>query len=246
MLGVHKRMHSDKIKLRSFLTTLYFAGDARRWVLRMETSKEKYKKYLDYYLEYASTDKARAVLFAKKYLNKSSGHWIDIIDCESYQSESPKILEFKLVICGLYKRKLKPNYPPKKEFIHNGKFDKKEYYLAVRAITWETANRDISQQKSKGVKGEFFEIRGVKYNKNKGKFIKRPPWLDNPIWKDLNIYSLRGADRAYVQQFFAAPDWRYEIKSVRKLAGAQDAYDRAQLHRDRLNPDRYGWDRCWE
>ena len=26
----NKNMHSDKIKLRSFLTTLYFAGDVKR------------------------------------------------------------------------------------------------------------------------------------------------------------------------------------------------------------------------
>ena len=28
----NKNMHSDKIKLRSFLTTLYFAGDVKRYV----------------------------------------------------------------------------------------------------------------------------------------------------------------------------------------------------------------------
>ncbi|MEK8020962.1 MAG: hypothetical protein VSS75_029175 [Candidatus Parabeggiatoa sp.] len=177
----------------------------------MILSKEKYKQYLDY----ASTDEARAVLFAKKHLKKSSGHWVDVIHCKAYQSESPNILEFKLVVCGLYKRKLKPSYPPK--ITHDGKFDEREYYLAVRAITWETANKDISQQKSKGIKGELFEIRGVKYNKNKGKFIKKPPWLDDPTWKDLDIYSLRGTDRSYVQQFLAAPDWRYEIKVCPKM-----------------------------
>lgn len=179
----------------------------------MALSKEKYKQYLDY----ASTDEARAVLFAKTHIKKSPGHWIDIVDCDAYQSTSPSVLEFKLVVCGLYKRKLKPIYPPKKKFKYDCKFDQGEYYLAVRAITWETANKDISQQKGKGIKGELFEIKGVKYNKNKGKFIKKPPWLDDPTWKDLDIYSLRGADRSYVQQFLAAPDWRYEIKSVQKL-----------------------------
>jgi hypothetical protein len=33
MLGVHKALHSDKIKLRSFLATLYFAGEFGRYVL---------------------------------------------------------------------------------------------------------------------------------------------------------------------------------------------------------------------
>ena len=177
-------------------------------------SEEKLRKYL----EYASTDEARAVLFIKKQLRKSAGHWIDVIECVSYQNDHPNELEFKIVICGLYKRKFKPAYPPKKNFTFNGKLNEREYYLTVRAITWETAHMDISQQKTKGIKGEIFEIRGVKYNKNRGKFIKKPPWLDSPAWKDVDIHSLRGADRSYVQQFLAAPDWRYEIKSIRKLS----------------------------
>ena len=31
----NKNMHSDKIKLRSFLTTLYFAGDVKRYAARL-------------------------------------------------------------------------------------------------------------------------------------------------------------------------------------------------------------------
>jgi hypothetical protein len=179
----------------------------------MLLTEEKLKKYL----EYASTDEARAVLFVKKQLKKSAGHWIDVIDCVPYQSDNVNDLEFKLVVCGLYKRRLKPDYPPKNNFTINGKLNEREYYLTVRATTWETAHTDISQQKTKGIKGEIFEIKGIKYNKNRGKFIKKPPWIDNPAWKDVDIHSLRGADRSYVQQFLAPPDWRYEIKSIRKL-----------------------------
>ncbi len=170
------------------------------------------------YLEYASTDKARAVLFVKKHLNKAAGHWIDIIDCISCQGDNNGDLEFKSVACGLYVRNLKPKYPQKQNFTFNEKFNEKEYYLAVRAITWETAHTDISQQKSKDIKCEKFEIKGVKYNKSRGKYIKRPPWLDSPTWKDVDIYSLRGADRAYVEQFLAPPDWYYEIKSICKIS----------------------------
>jgi hypothetical protein len=179
----------------------------------MYLSEDKLKEYL----KYASTDEARAVIFVKKSLEKSTGHWVDIIDCISYQNDTPNTLEFKLVVCGLYKRFLKPKYPPKGNFTYNGKLNEKEYYLSVRAITWETAHEDISEQKDKGIKGEIFEIKGVKYNKNRGKFIQDPPWLNNPAWKDVNIYSLRGADRDYVEQFMAPPDWRYEIKSIRRL-----------------------------
>lgn len=180
----------------------------------MFLSEDKLKEYL----RYALTDEARAVLFVKKELKESSGHWIDIINCISYQNDNPNNLEFKLVTLGLYKRILKPKYPPKENFTFNDKLNEKEYYLSVRAITWETSHEDISQQKNKGVVGEVFEIKGVKYNKNRGQFIKKPPWIDNPIWKDIDIYSMRGADRSYVKQFLAPPDWRYEVKSIRKLS----------------------------
>ena len=76
----------------------------------MSLFEEKLRKYI----EYASTDEARAVLFVKKQLRKSAGHWIDVIDFVSYKTDSSNALEFKFVVCGLYKKKLKPAYPPKK------------------------------------------------------------------------------------------------------------------------------------
>lgn len=176
-------------------------------------TEERLRKYL----EYASTDEARAVLFVKKHLEKAAGHWVDIIDCAPYRSGNLKDLEFKLVVCRLFRRIIKPKYPSKNVFTINEKFNENDYYLAVRAITWETAHTDISKQKQKGVIGKQFEIRGVKYNKNKGKFTEKPSWLDSPAWKGVDIHSLRGADRVYVQQFLVDEDWRYEIKSIREI-----------------------------
>jgi hypothetical protein len=175
------------------------------------------EELLKRYIEYASSDEALAVLFVKKELEKSKGHWVDIIDFDSYNDISFEDLEFKFVVCGLYQRKIKPEYPPKSNFKVNGKFDEENYYKSIRAITWSTAQEDIQQQKRKGIKGIKYEIRGVKFNKNRGKFIERPPWLDSPAWKDVDIHSLRGADRRYVEQFLAPPDWRYEIKSIKQL-----------------------------
>lgn len=176
------------------------------------------KKLLKKYIEYASSNEALAVLFVKQELKKSVGHWVDIVDFESYHDISYKNLEFKFVICSLYKRTIKPKYPPKSEFKVNGKFDEENYYRSIRAITWGTAQEDIQQQKRKSIKATKYEIRGVKYNRNRGKFIKRPPWLDSPVWKDVDIYSLRGADRYYVQQFLAPADWHYEIKYIKRLS----------------------------
>ncbi|CAG37870.1 hypothetical protein [Desulfotalea psychrophila] len=108
-------------------------------------SKELFRKYI----EYASSDEALAVLFVKKELKKSAGHWIDIVDYESYHDICYEDLEFKSVVCGLFKRAIKPNYPPKNHFVVNGKFDEDIYYKSIRAITWETAQKDIRQQKTR-------------------------------------------------------------------------------------------------
>lgn len=51
------------------------------------------------YIKYASSDEAIAVLFVKKELKKSKGHWIYGIYFESYQDLCIDDLEFKFVLC---------------------------------------------------------------------------------------------------------------------------------------------------
>ena len=98
------------------------------------------KKLIEKYKEYANTEEAFAVLFVKKHLRAAKGKWVDIIDFYYPYNYAPWELEFKYVECRLFSRKRKPQYPPKKDFK-----DEKEYIQACRAITWETANIDISE-----------------------------------------------------------------------------------------------------
>ncbi len=121
-------------------------------------------KLLKKYLEYASTEEAFAVLFVKKHLAQAKGHWIDIVECRRYEMSSDK-LHFRFVVGGLYKRKVQPQYPSKSEYTNDGKFDERGYYLMTRAITWETAHKDIEQQKSKKVAPSKFKMTGVSYPK---------------------------------------------------------------------------------
>ena len=124
-------------------------------------------KLLKKYLEYASTEEAFAVLFVKKHLAQAKGHWVDIVDCRRYEMSSDN-LHFRFVIGGLYKRKIQPQYPSKAAYTIDGEFDERGYYLMIRAITWETAHKDIEQQKSKNVAPSKFKITGVSYDKNRG------------------------------------------------------------------------------
>jgi hypothetical protein len=172
------------------------------------------EKLLRRYLEYANTEEAFAVLFVKKHLTQAKGHWVDIVDCRRYEMSSDN-LHFKFVIGCLYKRKIQPQYPSRSAYTIDGKFDERGYYLMTRAITWETAHKDIEQQKSRNVASRNFKITGISYDKNRGNkdFFREeaPPEIKalannlydrtNPLW-----------DRAL--QYANKPEFVYEIKRI--------------------------------
>ena len=43
------------------------------------------EKLLKLYKEYASTEESFAILFTKKHLSQSKGHWVNIDDSERYE-----------------------------------------------------------------------------------------------------------------------------------------------------------------
>ncbi|MGF1836775.1 hypothetical protein [Photobacterium sanguinicancri] len=172
------------------------------------------EKLLSKYLEYAGTEEALAVLFVKKNINKAKGYWVDISDCRRYDM-SKDDLHFRFVNGGLYKRKIKPQYPPKSAFTVNGKFEEREYYLAIRAITWETAHRDIELQKRKRVKAVNFKITGVSYDKNRGNknyFRSDAPQEIKALADNLSDRTNPLWDRAVA--YVNKPEFVYKIKKI--------------------------------
>lgn len=174
------------------------------------------EKLLKKYLSYANTEESFAVLFTKKYLIQAKGHWVDIVDCDPYQKSSDN-LHFRFVEGSLYKRKIEPRYPSKATYTINGKFNEREYDLMVRAITWETAHRDIEQQKSKNVAATEFKITGVSYKKNrsnKNYFRDDAPQEIKALAKDLNNRTNPLWDKAmqYINKY--EPEFVYKIKQV--------------------------------
>jgi len=171
-------------------------------------------KLLKKYLKYTNTDEAFAVLFVKKHLAETKGHWVDIVDCRRYEMSSDN-LHFRFVVGGLYKRKIQPQYPSKSAYTIDGRFDEHGYYMMVRAVTWETAHKDIEQQKSKNAASRNFKITGVSYDKNRNNkdFFREdaPPEIKalannlydrtNPLW-----------DKAL--RYVNKPEFVYEIKKV--------------------------------
>jgi len=169
------------------------------------------------YREYARTEEAFAVLFVKHNLPQSKNHWIDISNYRRYEMSSDN-LHFRFVTGGLYKRKIKPLYPPKSSCTTNGKFDERSYNLMVRAITWETAHKDIEQQKSKCVKPLKFEITGVSYDRSKDKkgyFRDDAPEEIKALAKNLSDRTNPLWDRA--MQYINEPEFVYEVRQARLI-----------------------------
>lgn len=172
-------------------------------------------RLLKMYLEYASSDEAFAVLFVKEHLAQAEGHWVDISDYHRYEMSSNN-MHFRFVVGNLYRRTINAQYPPKSAYTVEGKFNEREYYLMARAITWETAHRDIEQQKSKGVGRQKFKITGVSYDKNRDnkQFFRddAPPEIKalalnlldrtNPLWNKALKYAV-------------VPEYVYEVRSIK-------------------------------
>lgn len=171
-------------------------------------------KLLKKYLEYASSEEAFAVLFVKKHLAQAKGHWVDIVECRRYEMSSDN-LHFRFVVGGLYKRKIQPQYPSKSEYTNDGKFDERGYYLMTRAITWETAHKDIEQQKSKKVAAFKFKITGVSFPKIRCEdnyFRDDAPPEIKALAKNLHDRTNPLWDRA--MQYVDDQEFVYKIKQV--------------------------------
>lgn len=125
------------------------------------------KELLERYRKYAGTEEAFAVLFVKTHLPHAKGHWANPIEFERYE-KSPDPMHFRYVVGEIYPRKLTPKYPPKSAYTINGRFDERRYHMMIRAITWETAHKDMDQQKAAKVRPLKFEVRGVSYDRNRG------------------------------------------------------------------------------
>jgi len=171
-------------------------------------------RLLKKYLKYSSTQEAFAVLFVKKYLPQAKGNWIDIVDYQYYEMSSDR-LHFRFVVGGLYKRKIKPQYPSKSTYTIDGKFDEETYYLMTRAVTWETAHKDIEQQRAKNVLPLKFKITGVSYDKNRGNknFFRddAPPEI-KALARNLNDRTDPLWDIAL--QYRSKPEFVYKIKQA--------------------------------
>ena len=187
-------------------------------------------KLLWKYLEYANTEEAFAVLFVKKHLDQAKGHWVDVLECRRYEM-SDDDLHFRFVVGGLYKRRIQPQYPPESAYTVDGKFDERRYYLMIRSITWETAHKDIAQQKSNNVAAVRFKITGVSYDKNRDNkdFFRAdaPPEI-KALAK--NLYDRTDPLWDKAMQYTNEPEFVYKIKQIDIMQPGTPEVNRADIH----------------
>ncbi len=170
---------------------------------------------LNKFRKYANSEEAFAVLFAKKHLTQAKGHWVDVEDSQRYEM-SEDDMHFRFVTGELYKRKIQPKYPAKAKFTVNGVFEEHRYLFMVRAITWETAHKDIEQQKANNVTVKKFIITGVSYDKNRHNqnfFREDAPSEIKALANNLSDRTDPLWDRA--MSYVNEPEFVYKIKQAR-------------------------------
>lgn len=164
---------------------------------------------IEKYLQYASTDEAFAVLFVKKYLKAAKGKWIHIVEIHDSHYFEASNLEFRAVLCELFDRKMRPSYPNRADYENEWL-----YRQAVRAITWETAHRDIEKQQNSGIKGTRYIIEGVKYPLKQNFFREDAPPEIKTLERNLSDRTSPLWDVAI--KYVRPKKWGFRIKRIRK------------------------------
>lgn len=147
--------------------------------------------------------------------------WVDITDTDYSNHYNPNKLQFKKVKCELFLRTIKPKYPPKKDFQND-----EDYYLVCRAVTYNTALKDIEKQRRKGIRGKKYIIEGVRYFDKKK---KRPSYFiesaskeikelekhlndndkTNPLWDE--------AVRYINEDYYKFDNYSYKITNIKRI-----------------------------
>jgi hypothetical protein len=154
--------------------------------------------------------------------------WVDVVDLSA--SKKNDQFEFNYIIVEIFKRKIKPLYPAKDEF------DRFDYTETCKYITWETANRDIQEQKSKKIIGPKYLVLCTLINRNKGKWI-----IEDAVW---NKTFQRWVNKDWImtpacvvkkRKRYVPPeknDWYYQINAVKKLRNFEVEY--IKVNRDMI------------
>jgi hypothetical protein len=163
------------------------------------------KKVLNEYFDYLKSDESAIVYIVKNLVKNldSKRKWIDVVDFDCWGSRGDKPA-FNYIIVELFDRMIFPEYP------NNANSQLK------KAITWRTCHNDISQQRSKGIRGEVFLITCHLFNKNRGKIVTKLFYNWNVEYGDFD-YSGKVPTTTIRRKVQVEPEWEYRITGCRKI-----------------------------
>lgn len=169
------------------------------------------------YISYIEHGDSAAVFIVRDVVKSinTRGKWIDVLELDGDKNYAGR-WDFKKIQVEIFPRKIKPVYP---EYSDDAE---------IRYITWETANRDIANQRRAGFVGEKFEICPKLVNINYGKFKEVP---QKEIWhnafKKWVPLEWRTAYFDYcdenkirevgTKKIPLKPKWEYYILSIKRL-----------------------------
>ncbi len=172
----------------------------------MAISEKKKKQYDAAYISYVKNGDSAAVYITRDIAKKvpTGGMWIDVVSMNK-KGRTDNRWDFNYLIVELFPRKTKPVYPQ-----NASDAEKKD-------ITWQTAHKDIDEQRKKGYKGNKYKICPRLVNRNKGKFTtKKAAW--NVTFGQWVPDEWFGSSCEWREKKIPVKaKWEYEIASVKKV-----------------------------
>lgn len=169
-------------------------------------SKEKTVKYDSAYISYVRNGESAAVFITRDLAKEvpTDGMWVDVLSTDK-KCRRDNRWDFNSFTVELFPRKTKPIYT------EDLSVDEKKYR------TWQTAHKDIDDQRKQGYHGAKYKIYPRLVNRNKGKFItQKAAWnLTFNRWVPDKWF---GSSCEWRQKKVPVKvKWEYEIVSVQKI-----------------------------
>lgn len=164
-------------------------------------------KYDSEYISYIENGESAAVFIIRDVVKAidTTNKWIDVIDLKGFKNPNLK-WNFSEITVELFPRKSKPFYPK------NASDYEKKY------ITWQTAQKDISEQRNNGYRGQKFLVYPKLVNKNKGKTITVEKVWNKKFHKYIPEHWARSSDcEVRKVKVPIKPKWEYYIVSIKRL-----------------------------
>ena len=186
--------------------------------------EEEFKKYNEEFIEYFNGYESASVFIVRELVKSinTRNKWVDVLSIIGYETSGGRwfLPEIRVEI---FPRKIQPKYEPYPKDATEA--EKLRINIHNNYLTWETAHKDIDNQRAAGFIGKKFEICTKLVNKNSGKFKEVH---QKEIWNNyLNLWTpiqfrTPSCDENKIREIVTEqvplkPKWEYDILSVKRI-----------------------------